>query len=124
MGIFQSDSGRCDSEVFEKGDPVAALDARSKAAEQWVRAFAEAANARVDWHYSGGVAQVLHLGDAESRARVEAAIDKLQHTLDGTILNRYPASATGLYRAGVSTIPTNAIAAYYDGGDSAFIFGE
>ncbi len=88
----------CNPEIFQKGESVAALDAMSNAAERWVRAVAAKAKARVDWHYSGGIANVLHLGDEESRKRVEAAIDELASTLDGRIMKRYQASEPGRYR--------------------------
>ncbi len=104
----------CDSEIFEKGQPVAALDARSNAAENWVRAVASKAHARVDWHYSGGIAQVLHLGDNESRARVEAAMDELGPTLEGTVIRRYGSGESGLYRKGVTQTPPGAVASFMD----------
>lgn len=105
---------RCDQEIFENGQPVVALDARSEAAEKWVCAVAKEANASVDWHYSGGIAQVLHLGNDESRARVEAAIDKLSHKLDGTIMRRFSKEEQGLFRAGVTETPDGAIASSID----------
>lgn len=45
---------------------------------------------RVDWHYSGGRASVLHLGDADSRQRVLNAIHELRAPFEaggGTILS-------------------------------------
>jgi hypothetical protein len=98
-----------------------AADADMWAAEEWVRLVAKKANAMVDWHYSGGVVQVLHLGDAESRARVEVAIDELAGMLKGRILRRYEQGESGLYRNGVSDKPPHAIATFSDNGDSAFI---
>jgi hypothetical protein len=92
----------CDPKIFKKGKPVASLSASSNAVETWVKVVAKMANAKVDWHYSGGRAQVLHLGDAKSRARVEQAIDKLAPTLKGTILQRFGESNVGLYRNGVT----------------------
>jgi len=116
----------CDPEIFQRGQPVVLLDARSNAAESWVQAVAKMANARVDWHYSGGVAQVLHLGDAESRARVENAIDELAPTLKGTILRRYEPEDTGLYRNGVTQAPEGAIASFMDPitGEAAYMVAE
>lgn len=97
----------CDREVFTKGEPIAALDARRWAAETWVQAVAKVSEQRVDWHYSGGIAQVLFLGD---RAKVDAAIDMLAPTLNGTILERYGVGSAGLYRGGVTQLPANVIA--------------
>mgnify|MGYP001562867949 CR=1 FL=1 len=97
----------CDPEIFEKGSTVCVLDARSNAAERWVKAIAAKARARVDWHYSSGRANVLHLGDAESRQRVFEAINDLQDQLQGTILQ---VGGPGLYRAGVTEVPEGTIA--------------
>ncbi len=113
-----------DPDIFANGEPVVLLDARSNATEQWVQAVAEAADARLDWHYSGGVAQVLHLGDAESRSRVEAAITALEGSLSGRILKRLPVGAQGLYRRGVTDAPKGAIAGFYEGGDSSTFIVE
>ncbi len=100
----------CDHEIFKKGQPVAALGASSNAAENWVKAVAKKARARVDWHYSGGRAQVLHLGDRESRARVYAAMRELEPNLKGIILQIYTPGERGLYRKGVTQAPEGAIA--------------
>lgn len=114
----------CDQEIFQNGQPVAALDASSNSAENWVQLVAEKANARLDWHYSGGIAQVIHLGDDESRARVEAAMNELEPNLDGTILRRYGSSESGLYRKGVTQIPQGAVVSFMDPltGEAAYIF--
>lgn len=97
----------CDREVFTRGEPVAALNAARWAAETWVQAVAKESGQRVDWHYSGGIAQVLFLGD---RTKVDAAIDKLVSALDGTILRRFGATSAGLYRGGVTPLPEGTIA--------------
>ncbi len=44
----------CDKKVFSKGFGIAALAARSQAAETWVKEVAKESGQRVDWHYSGG----------------------------------------------------------------------
>lgn len=112
----------CNRKIFKQGEPVAALDARSNAAERWVKSVAAKADAQVDWYYSGGIAQVLHLGNAESRARVMAAIEELAPTLDGRILNLYASGSPGLYRAGVTPVPDGALASFMgDDGNAAFI---
>lgn len=114
----------CAPEIFQKGQAVALLDARSNAAENWVRAVSKRAKARVDWHYSGGIAQVLHLGNTESRARVEAAIEELASTLKGRILQRCGAGNAGLYRNGVTEAPEGAIASFMDPltGETVYVF--
>lgn len=78
------------------------MDAGAEEAEAWVKAVAKTAKAKVDWHYSGGRAQVLHLGNVASRARVEQAIDSLAPILRGTILQRFGTGEVGLYRNGVT----------------------
>jgi hypothetical protein len=88
----------CDQKIFKKGKGVAVLDGSSNAVENWVRAVAKKANARVDWHYSGGRANVLHLGDEESRQRVLNAIHELEGELQGRILD---VGGPALYRNGV-----------------------
>jgi hypothetical protein len=78
----------CDRKIFREGQPIVLVDGSSNAVENWVQAVAKRADARVDWHYSGGVAQVLFLGDADERARVEKAILALAPELNGTVLQR------------------------------------
>lgn len=65
---------KCDGDVFKKGHSVAVLDACMYRAEQWVQSVAKESGQKVDWHYSGGRANVLYLGDYE---KVAAAVTKL-----------------------------------------------
>jgi len=88
----------CDPKIFKKGKGVCVVDGSSNAVERWVRAVAKEANAKVDWHYSGGRANVLHLGDKVSRQRVLNAISKLEGELKGCILS---IDGPALYRNGV-----------------------
>ena len=97
----------CNPEIFQKGSTVCVLSGRSNAIEQWVKSVAAKANAQVDWHFSGGRANVLHLGDEESRQRVFEAINDLQNQLQGDILQ---VGGPGLYRAGVTEVPEGTIA--------------
>jgi hypothetical protein len=64
----------CDPEIFKHGECLASATGSSNAVERWVKAVAGAAKARVDWHYAGGIAKVLHLGDGASRSRALAAL--------------------------------------------------
>lgn len=112
---------KCDQEVFEKGEPIALLDARTKHAEPWVQKVAAHSGQRVDWHYSGGVAQVLCLGD---RAKVIASIRALEPELRGTLMRIFDEPAPGLFRAGVTEAPKDAIASFYDGGDRSVFIKE
>lgn len=77
----------CNPEIFKNGTGVCILSGSSNAIETWVQAVAKKANAQVDWHYSGGRANVLHLGDEESRQRVFNAIEELKGELKGSILS-------------------------------------
>lgn len=104
---------KCDAEVFKNGRSLAALDARSGPAEQWVRAVAEHSGQRVDWHYSGGRAHVLVLGDHAKALGVAKAMPK---TADVHVLRWFEEEeeGVGLYRAGVTPIADDVIAV--DGG--------
>lgn len=104
----------CDSKIFKKGKSIAALDAGSNAAEKWVQEVAKKANAKIDWHYSGGVVNVLYLGNNKVRARIEEAINNLESSLDGQILKIFEPDASGLYRKGVTEVPKGAMAAFYE----------
>lgn len=88
----------CNPEVFKNGKGVCVLSGNSNAIEDWVRKVAGKARANVDWHFSGGRANVLHLGDDESRKRVLNVIDELAGELEGQILS---VGGPALYRANV-----------------------
>lgn len=96
----------CNPDIFKNGKGVCVLDGSSNAVERWVQAVAKKADAQVDWHYSGGRANVLHLGDDESRQRVLNAIEELKGELDGHILS---VGGPALYRAG-DEVPEGTIA--------------
>lgn len=103
--------GQCDQEVFKNGKPIVALDAGAELAEEWVKQVAKRSNTRLDWHYSGGIASVLHLGDDESRDRANKAIDELSSHV--RILRRFNRDDPGLYRAGVSEdLPPGTLAVF------------
>lgn len=55
----------CDEQVFMEGNPVMLVDTDIGADnfEEWVQKLALKVGVPTDWHYSGGVAQVLTLGD-------------------------------------------------------------
>lgn len=88
----------CNPEIFQKGSGVCVLTGSSNALERWVRAVAEKADAQMDWHFSGGRANVLHLGDDESRKRAMEAIEELKGELEGEILQ---VGGPALFRNGV-----------------------
>ena len=66
----------CNQEIFKKGQPVAILNAAPNATEQWVKAVARTAKARVDWHYAAGRAVVLCLGNWADKIRVAKVIKR------------------------------------------------
>lgn len=111
----------CDREVFEKGQSLCALDARSDPAEAWVQRVALLSAQRVDWHYSGGVAHVLVVGD---HARALHAARSIAGELDGRVMRWYEADAAGLYRAGVSDVPSGAIGAVTTSGEVEWIVAD
>ena len=86
----------CASDIFKDGVGLCVLDARSHAAESWVQAVAAKSGQRVDWHYSGGRANVLVLGD---HGAALAAARELAPTLDGRVL-RFSEDQRALYRDG------------------------
>jgi hypothetical protein len=88
----------CNPDIFKNGQGICVVDGSSNAVERWVQQVAKAANAQVDWHYSGGRANVLHLGDEESRLRVLQVISNLESELDGSLLS---VGGPALYRSGV-----------------------
>jgi len=112
----------CNAKIFKEGEPIVALDARANAAEEWVQSVAHKAEAPMDWHYSGGIANVLYLGNEKVRERVDRAIDELADSLDGQILNRFGSGDPGLYRKGVTEVPKNTIAAFYEPGRKGSTF--
>ena len=75
-----SDLPKCERDIFENGtallwadtwtragwngDREDPLPPRASGFEAWVVKIREVSGARVDWHYTGGRAQVLYLGDA------------------------------------------------------------
>ena len=76
----------CDKKIFKNGQTVAMLDGSSNAVERWVKAVAGMAEAQVDWHYAGGRAMVLHLGNKASLQRTLMALHELKPSLKGDVL--------------------------------------
>jgi electron transfer flavoprotein alpha/beta subunit len=80
----------CPPEFYERGEVVLLIDGSPNAIERWVQQVAALAGAHLDWHYVGGVANVLYLDEGDDYApnRIEAAIDQLEGSLEGTVVNR------------------------------------
>lgn len=67
MATDGPDPEPCNPEVFEHGDPIFMTHGiPSNAMEQWVKKVAKESGQRVDWHFAGGRAVVLFLGDREA----------------------------------------------------------
>lgn len=112
----------CDANIFKNGHSIATLDACRHRVETFVQAVAKESEQPVDWHYSGGIANVLYLGDF---AKVKAAFDKLAPMLsepmkrkegecgrcsgnthcEGRVFRTYEAVSHGPYRAGDELSP-------------------
>lgn len=112
----------CDLEVFKKGEPLLAADTGEDDCgadmfEQWVQRVAAQSGQKVDWHYSGGVASVLCLGD---RAKAAEAARKIP--CPGRIMRWFDGADPGLYRAGVTPIPEGTLAGFYEPGASGSTF--
>lgn len=94
----------CEPTVFADGAPVLIVSTGATGGasifEGWVQALARACGCAVDWHYSGGRAQVLTLGDPEDVRRVARGWD-LPLDPEGypmTVLS-WCEDGAGLYRA-------------------------
>lgn len=74
----------CATDIYRNGQHVGMLASGMEgpgacAIEEWVNRLAEASGQRVDWHYSGGRANVLCVGDvALARKKFEELLPKLQ----------------------------------------------
>ena len=89
MSQDKDDLAPCDPKIYRKGEHIATLDAGPDAAERWVKAVAQKAKARLDWHYFGGRVVVKFLGNTKARMRVFQAIEELAASLDGCILRSF-----------------------------------
>ena len=97
----------CDPKIFAQGRGLCVIDGSSNAVERWVQSVAKKADAKVDWHYySGGRANVLHLGNGASYQRALNAVEELKGELSGRIMSM---CGPALYRDGDS-VPEGALA--------------
>lgn len=75
MATDGPDPTACDKEIFHNGTHVFLTDSiSSNRMERWVKEVAKLSEQRVDWHFFGGRANVLAIGDLD---RVHAAIQEL-----------------------------------------------
>jgi hypothetical protein len=87
MATDGPDPTPCDQEIFQKGRHVGMLAGPgSNAIERWVRGVAERSGQRVDWHFFGGRANVLCIGDIDAaRREFDASIPALQAAFRGLV---------------------------------------
>jgi hypothetical protein len=98
MSTYHPGIPNCDQEVFQKGRSILAMSADSQSAEDFVVAVRERSGQRVDWHYSGGIAHVLYIGDRE---KVLEAVMYLKDMPDSFVrIMRVYDGDDGLYRGG------------------------
>ncbi len=116
----------CDADIFRDGIPLLAADTgdsplnydsrghcrdgetvpgpRASGFETWVVALREASGQRIDWHYSGGRAQVLYIGDRR------AIIDAIESNPCPAKILCWLGEGEELYRAGVTPMPEDVLA--------------
>jgi hypothetical protein len=102
----------CDVEIFEKGESVCMFHAGSVVTEAWVKEVAVLSGQRVDWHYTGGMVNVLFIGDYE---KVKSAVEELSPKLHAScekatghpaqLFRLFPRSSRGPYRRGDESPP-------------------
>jgi hypothetical protein len=113
----------CDHDVFQHGKSLLAADTHACGAsgfDAWIQEVARASHQRVDWHYSGGVAHVLYVGDRDAVMEAARGIP-----CPAQIMGWFNEGDPGLYRRGVTPAPPGAIAAWYNGGPgSTFAYEE
>jgi hypothetical protein len=113
----------CDPKVFSEGSPLLLADTFTCGAESfdsWVKEVSKASGQNVDWHYSGGIAQVLHLGDRNAVAAAAQAIP-----CPARIMRWCEDASKGAFRAGVDPSPPGAIAGFLDvNGKQAFFIKD
>jgi hypothetical protein len=102
----------CNDDVFKNGASVAQIaqagGMRSWHIEEFIKSVAKRTGAAVDWHYSGGIAQVLTIGDASEVAQdIEANWPAFAAPYAGA---QCQVGGPARYRAGVDDLPDDVIA--------------
>jgi hypothetical protein len=78
--VMDNMSDRCDQDVYNNGVEVFLTHTiAAKDIEKWVQAVAKLSGQKVDWHYAGGRAIILTLGDTY---KVKEAIKNLRSMHD------------------------------------------
>lgn len=119
LHYIRGEARPCDPAVYKDGVSICTVYGTTPQVEAWVRTLAEKAEARLDWHYSGGMANILMLGDDAMRDRVEAWIPRVRFLgIEGIrtkasgpcVMHHTPRGAFGPYREGVTPIPDGVVA--------------
>lgn len=98
----------CDREIFKTGKGICSFHARTFITEPWVVLVRQESGQLVDWHMSGGMCNVLYVGDYD---KVRAAVEKLHPKLVAACRKNgyasgpehfqiYEPDSRGLYRDG------------------------
>jgi hypothetical protein len=114
----------CNPKVFKEGQSIMACDTsdcRSQGFEAWIVSIRETLpkGCEIDWHYSGGIANVLCLGDREVILR---AVHEKMDECPARVMRWVGEDEFGPYRKDVSPAPEGAIAGSYDPGSGATEF--
>jgi len=113
----------CDREVFRKGRSIMACDTgtaecRAEDFEAWIVSVRRRLpkGSGIDWHYFGGVANVLALGDREA---VLDAVGGMMSSCPASVMRWVGEGEIGPHRSGVTPAPQGAMGASYgpDGGE-------
>jgi hypothetical protein len=96
MATDGPDPTPCNQDIFDNGEVVFVTSTiPSNAMEGWVKKVAEYSGQPVDWHFAGGRAVVLALGDIEKVHEAIAGLkpehDKLFRAAVEKIYNNIPA---------------------------------
>lgn len=112
----------CDADVFRDGRSLFAMDTwrcGARTFEAWVKELERLSGQKVDWHYSGGIANVLVLGDRQRVWEVAAS-----GPCPARLMRIFDATDPGLYRRGVTPAPPGFVAGFYDGGTGTVFITE
>ena len=76
----------CNSNIFKNGKEICSVIGNPNDIEYWVKSIAKKSNARVDWHCTGGIGRILHLGDDKNRQRTINILNESKNELKGIII--------------------------------------
>jgi len=89
ISVEEVQPGRCDQEVFDKGEFFCCLAGpRSWMIEAWVKKIRELSGVRVDWNMMGGRARVVYLGSSEAFKKLVEAANATRPALEEAALQK------------------------------------